>query len=75
MKRGARSFQLKPLKNEALSVLFKDIFDFNEKTTRQLLVVEDNEIDAELYQQVIAFSKKYKINLVMSNLFYTFVKY
>ncbi len=44
-KRGARSFHLKPLKNETLSVLFKDIAEFNSKTTRQLLVVEDNEID------------------------------
>ena len=31
MKRGARSFHLKPLKNEALSVLFNDIVDFSSR--------------------------------------------
>jgi len=45
IKRGARSFHLKPLKNEALSVLFTDIADFNNKVQKDLLVVEDNEID------------------------------
>ena len=45
MKRGARSFHLKPLKNEALSVLFSDIATFNIRQQRHLLVVEDNEID------------------------------
>src|SRR6185503_17613006 len=45
MKRGARSFHLKPLKNEALSVLFTDIVDFNGRKQKNLLVVEDNELD------------------------------
>jgi len=45
MKRGARSFHLKPLKNEALTVLFDDIVDFNSRKPKNLLVVEDNEID------------------------------
>jgi HAMP domain-containing protein/signal transduction histidine kinase/CheY-like chemotaxis protein len=45
MKRGARSFHQKPLKNEALSILFNDIVEFDKRTTKNLLVVEDNEID------------------------------
>ena len=45
MKRGARSFNLKPLKNEALSELFSDILEFNKKNPKKLLIVEDNEID------------------------------
>jgi HAMP domain-containing protein/signal transduction histidine kinase/DNA-binding response OmpR family regulator len=45
MKRGARSFHMKPLKNEALSILFNDITTFNSRKQRNLLVVEDNEID------------------------------
>ena len=79
MKRGARSFQLKPLKNEALSVLFKDIFDFNEKTTRQLLVVEDNEIDCsqivkeldngDLIDITIASTGKEALDLIGNNVY------
>ncbi len=46
IKRGARSFHLKPLKNEALQVLFTDIIDFNTRKQKHLLVVEDNEIDS-----------------------------
>ena len=36
MQRGARSFHLKPLKNEALTVLFEDIVDFNEQPTKKI---------------------------------------
>ena len=36
MKRGARSFHLKPLKNEALSVLFNDIVEFNSRNVKEL---------------------------------------
>ncbi|MFL5728170.1 MAG: response regulator, partial [Cytophagaceae bacterium] len=44
--RGARSFLLKPLKNEDLNELFKDIVTFNEKKVKNVLIVEDNEIDS-----------------------------
>ncbi len=46
MQRGARSFHLKPLKNEALSVLFTDIIEFNNRKTKRLLIVEDNELES-----------------------------
>ncbi|MFL5748432.1 MAG: response regulator, partial [Niastella sp.] len=46
LKRGARSFRLKPLDNESLNDLFDDIVAFNKKDVKQILVVEDNEIDA-----------------------------
>ncbi|HET6255957.1 MAG TPA: HAMP domain-containing protein [Puia sp.] len=46
LKRGARSFLLKPLENEALSDLFEDIVSFNKKDTRRILLVEDNEADS-----------------------------
>ncbi|HYG16390.1 MAG TPA: ATP-binding protein, partial [Bacteroidia bacterium] len=45
MKRGARSFHLKPLDNDALNELFEDIVAFQKKQVKQLLVVEDNELD------------------------------
>lgn len=46
MKRGARSFLLKPLDNEVLNDLFNDIVTYDSKKKKRLLVVEDNEIDS-----------------------------
>ena len=46
LKRGARSFLLKPLSNNLLNELFTDILEFNSKATRQLLIVEDNEVES-----------------------------
>src|SRR5262249_41952764 len=40
------SFHLKPLKNEALSILFQDVIETNTKTPRNLLIIEDNELDS-----------------------------
>jgi len=39
MQRGARSFHLKPLKTEALNLLFSDILEFDNKFTKQILIV------------------------------------
>jgi len=49
LKRGARSFLLKPLENDALNELFEDIVTFAGKQTKKVLVVEDNELD---YSQI-----------------------
>jgi CheY-like chemotaxis protein len=46
LKRGARSFSQKPLDNDHLNLLFKDIIEFNEKDTKHLLVIEDNELES-----------------------------
>jgi len=46
LKRGARSFLLKPLENEELNDLFVDIIDFNNKKVKSLLIVEDNELES-----------------------------
>jgi CheY-like chemotaxis protein len=46
LKRGARSFQLKPLENDSLKELFEDIISFNKKESKKVLVVEDNETDS-----------------------------
>jgi len=53
MQRGARSFHLKPLKNEALNVLFDDIVDFNQRQPKQLLIVEDNELDSSQIAKIM----------------------
>jgi HAMP domain-containing protein/signal transduction histidine kinase/CheY-like chemotaxis protein len=54
LQRGARSFLLKPLQNESLTELFKDILSFSKKTTRNVLVVEDNEIDSSQIAKVLS---------------------
>src|SRR5678815_1159445 len=46
LKRGARSFLLKPLDNDILNELFHDIVTYGSKVKKSILVVEDNEIDS-----------------------------
>jgi HAMP domain-containing protein/signal transduction histidine kinase/CheY-like chemotaxis protein len=46
LKRGARSFMLKPLNNESLNELFEDVIGFCQKPVMNVLVIEDNEIDS-----------------------------
>ncbi len=46
MQRGARSFSLKPLKNEALNMLFDDIQNYQSQHPKKLLLIEDNEIES-----------------------------
>jgi len=53
LKRGARSFLLKPLENEALNELFEDIISFSQKDARKILVVEDNEPDASQIRKML----------------------
>jgi len=63
MQRGARSFHLKPLKTEALSVLFSDIGEFSNRKTRRLLIVEDNEFDASQMTRIMTNGKQVKIEI------------
>jgi len=53
LKRGARSFLLKPLEMEALDELFDDILSFSNKNARKILVVEDNEPDASQIRKML----------------------
>ena len=47
-KRGARNFLVKPVKNESLNYLFNDIHDFTSKKTKNMLVIDDNEIELKM---------------------------
>jgi signal transduction histidine kinase/HAMP domain-containing protein/CheY-like chemotaxis protein len=77
--RGAKSFHLKPLKAEALNVLFSEIVKFSEKKTKQLLIVEDNELDASQIAKIIqngdlinikiASSGKQALKLIRDNIY------
>ena len=78
LKRGARSFLLKPLDNDILNELFDDIVSNSTKRTKHLLVVEDNELDssqiAKMHQEdslavTIASTGKEAIDLVKNNEF------
>ncbi|MBC7948843.1 MAG: response regulator, partial [Chitinophagaceae bacterium] len=53
MQRGARSFHLKPLTNEALNSLFEDIVHYHEGNKRRVLVVEDNELDSSQVAKIL----------------------
>ena len=53
MKRGARSFLLKPLDNSALDDLMKDILENSRKSVKKVLVVEDNEIDSSQIAKIL----------------------
>jgi HAMP domain-containing protein/signal transduction histidine kinase/CheY-like chemotaxis protein len=54
LKRGARSFHLKPLDNDGMKDLFTDIVTFSEKEKKAVLVVEDNEIDSSQIVKMLA---------------------
>ncbi len=53
MQRGARSFHLKPLKTEALTVLFADIVEFHSRKPKRLLLIEDNELDSSQVARIL----------------------
>ncbi|HMH23493.1 MAG TPA: HAMP domain-containing protein [Puia sp.] len=53
LRRGARSFLLKPLDDESLNELFEDIIAFNNKVTKKILVVEDNELDSSQISKML----------------------
>jgi HAMP domain-containing protein/signal transduction histidine kinase/CheY-like chemotaxis protein len=53
LRRGARSFLLKPLENDSLNELFEEILSYNLKQTKKILVVEDNEIDSSQISKML----------------------
>jgi HAMP domain-containing protein/signal transduction histidine kinase/DNA-binding response OmpR family regulator len=57
MQRGARSFNLKPLKSEALSVLFDDIVRYQQDRPKQVLIVEDNDLDSSQIAKILDAGK------------------
>jgi signal transduction histidine kinase/CheY-like chemotaxis protein/HAMP domain-containing protein len=79
MQRGARSFHLKPLKAQALNVLFNDIAEFSNRKQKRLLIVEDNELDSsnvaklldngDLIQIEIVDSGKQALKMIKNNVY------
>ena len=66
MQRGARSFQLKPLKTGALNGLFKDIVQYNERKKKKLLIIEDNEMDSSQIAKILDNGDMIDIEIVDS---------
>jgi HAMP domain-containing protein/signal transduction histidine kinase/CheY-like chemotaxis protein len=64
MQRGARSFHLKPLKNEDLENLFSDILEYHSRKTRKVLVIEDNELDSSQAARILANGDLIDIQIV-----------
>jgi len=56
LKRGARSFLLKPLANESINELFEDIISVSKKPVKKILLVEDNELDSSQIAKMITFN-------------------
>jgi len=57
LKRGARSFLLKPLENGLLNELFDDIISYDQKEIKSVLIVEDNEIDSSQIAKMLQDSR------------------
>jgi signal transduction histidine kinase len=57
LKRGARSFHMKPLENESLNELFEDIIAFNSREIKTVLIVEDNEVDSSQIAKILSNDK------------------
>ncbi|HEY0612121.1 MAG TPA: response regulator, partial [Chitinophaga sp.] len=53
LQRGARSFNLKPMKTEALTELFKGILEQDNRKHKKVLIVEDNETDASQISRIL----------------------
>ncbi len=64
--RGAKSFHLKPLKAEALTILFTEIIKFSNKKTKQLLIVEDNGLSASQIAKILENGDLIKIEIADS---------
>lgn len=64
LKRGARSFLLKPLNNDILNDLFNDIVSYHNKSVRNVLVIEDNEIDSS---QIAKMLQDEKLNVTIAD--------
>jgi signal transduction histidine kinase/CheY-like chemotaxis protein len=63
LKRGARSFLLKPLENGLLNKLFADIISFEQKAVKRVLLVEDNEVDSS---QILTMLEDERIQITVA---------
>ena len=63
MHRGARSFHLKPLTGETLSSLLDDIATFDPNKPRDLLIIEDNELDCSQIGKMLDLGEQVRLTI------------
>jgi CheY-like chemotaxis protein len=63
LKRGAREFLQKPLNNKQLDHLFQDILSFQAQTEKNLLVIEDNELESS---QIVRLMQEEKVKVTIA---------
>ena len=68
MQRGARSFSLKPLNSGVLHEIFSDIVRYNNRSQRNILVVEDNEFDSSQVSKILSNNELIHIEIVDSGM-------
>jgi HAMP domain-containing protein/CheY-like chemotaxis protein/signal transduction histidine kinase len=56
LRRGARNFLVKPVKEESLKNLFSDVKDFNKKKLKNLLIVDDNVDELDRIEKAVEFT-------------------
>ncbi|HEY2349122.1 MAG TPA: response regulator, partial [Puia sp.] len=66
MQRGARSFNLKPLKNESLNMLFDDIQNYQSQVPKRLLLIEDNEIESSTIAKLLVNKGQLEVEIAKS---------
>jgi len=54
LKRGARNFFVKPIKEDSLKNLFSDINNFTKKKTKNLLIIDDSELELSMISNCVA---------------------
>jgi HAMP domain-containing protein/signal transduction histidine kinase/CheY-like chemotaxis protein len=65
--RGARSFLLKPLSSEDLTSLYNEIVEFENRKTKELLLIEDNEIKSSEIIHLFSDDKNIKLTIAYSD--------
>ncbi len=53
IKYGAKSFHLKPLSNKSLDELISEIINFNDKKTKRVLMIDENELELKQLTDLI----------------------
>ncbi|MFD1602211.1 HAMP domain-containing protein [Flavobacterium artemisiae] len=53
LKRGARNFLVKPVKNDLLTSLFNDVQHFKNRQEKNLLIVDDNEMELKRIHEAV----------------------
>ncbi|HEX5168868.1 MAG TPA: response regulator, partial [Cyclobacteriaceae bacterium] len=74
LSRGARDFLLKPLNVELLKGLFADILDYHNRSFKNILIVEDNNIESSQIAKIIQDNNIYATVASTGSEAFSFIK-